>query len=127
MQNWEYNFIVFKLETGMSVKEVVRLDQLNAAGAAGWEMVNVMPLGQSFLMYTFKRPRDEAARAQKQGAAAAQPRATAQKTKPRALNEISLEPKPQVQPQAQPQPEPQAGINVMDILNSILGGGGGGN
>ncbi len=125
MQTWEYNFVVFKLEPGMSVKEVIRLDQLNAAGADGWEMVNVMPLGQSFLMYTFKRPKGEAAAArnQKQGAAAVQPRSTVQKAKPRALNEISLEPKPQ----AQPQPEPQAGINVMDILNSILGGGDGSN
>ncbi len=56
MQKWEYNFIVFKLEPGMSAKEVNRLDQLNAAGADGWEMVNVMPLGQRFLVYTFKRP-----------------------------------------------------------------------
>ena len=125
MQNWEYNYLVFKLENGRSIKDTIRLDQLNQAGDEGWELVGINPLGSSFLMYTFKRPKGEAAaaRSQKQGAAAVQPRSTVQKAKPRALNEISLEPKPQ----AQPQPEPQAGINVMDILNSILGGGDGSN
>ncbi len=130
MQIWEYNYIVFKLETGMSVKEVIRLDQLNAAGKDGWELVNVLPLGQSFLLYTFKRPTGEVSAAKTRNQAASvntgtQSRAAAPKAKTRSLRDIQVDAQQYPQPQAEPQPEAQQGINFQDILNSILGGGDG--
>lgn len=130
MQNWEYNYIIFKLETGMSVKEVIRLDQLNEAGKDGWELINVLPLGQSFLLYTFKRPSGAAAAAKSQAQPASantagQARATAPKAKQRSLRDIRVDAQQNPQPQEEQQAEEQPGINLQDILNSILGGGGG--
>lgn len=128
MQNWEYNYLVFQLNQGGSIKDIIRLDALNQAGQQGWELVNVSPLGQNYLMYTFKRPA---------GAAAAQPfdQPAAKKNTPRAnqpanqpakkpgsLRDIQVDPQAQNPYQQQEQPQ---GLDLGDILNSILGGNGG--
>lgn len=122
MQNWEYNYLVFKLENGRSIKDTIRLDQLNQAGDEGWELVGINPLGSSFLMYTFKRPVQPGLnRATPKNVPARNEKAD---VKPRtgSLRDIRVE-QPQ-QPDYQPQPDPQQGFNIQDILNSILGGEG---
>lgn len=123
MQNWEYNYLVFRLENGVSIKDTIRLDQLNNAGEEGWELISVNPLGSSFLMYTFKRPAQAAAnRPAARRTAPARNERPAEKTPSKNPLDIKVA-QPKQQPQQQAQPEPQMGFDLQDILNSILGGG----
>ena len=129
MQNWEYNYLVFPLNTGKTVKEVIRLDALNQAGQQGWELINVVPLGPNYLLYTFKRPDtvgnpQPLEQTQTGRDAASAPRAKQPSKKPSSLRDIQVEQQPQAPKQQPRQEQPQA-ISLQDILNSILGGEGG--
>ncbi len=120
MQNWEYNYLVFRLENGLSIKDTIRLDQLNKAGGEGWELLSVNPLGGNFLMYTFKRPVEAGVnRPTQRNSTPVRNEKAAEK--PRGASPLDIKvAQPKHQPQ--PQPEPQQGFDLQDILNSILGG-----
>lgn len=116
----EYNYLVFRLENGLSIKDTIRLDQLNKAGEEGWELISVNPLGSSFLMYTFKRPVEAGVnRPAAQRTAPTRNEKPAQK--PRGASPLDIK-VAQPKPQPEPQPEFQQGFDLQDILNSILGG-----
>ena len=119
MQKWDYNYLVFKLENGISIKDAIRLDQLNQAGQDGWELMSVNPLGSSFLMYTFKRPSTGAASQAAPRNAPARNQKEARKPAGNSIPDIKVKQPSQPNPYEAPA---EPGINLQDILNSILGG-----
>ncbi len=120
MKNWAYNYFVFKLESGTSIKDSIRLDILNKVGADGWELVSINAIGQSYLMYTFKKPAEDQGNETFFPTPQEEAKAERSKQKSRSgsLREIQVE---RQQPQ-QAQPQQARELNLQDILNSILGG-----